>query len=174
MKQFDRELELGFEVSATEAVRMFVRRDMQIVRQCIIYQAWLEKGIIGDYEFRTRIRRTKIEYPDRESEKGKYEFTIKYSKNGESVAEQDNMELNAVITADEYEKLRKIYKTLRGDEAVKKIRTYFKDAGHPSEVYSLDIYPNRKEDKGRIEIEFDTEKEMSDYIPPEWLKKLIK
>ena len=113
MKQFDRELELGFEVSATEAIKAITRENMIITHQDIIYQTWLEEGIVGDYKFRTRIRRTEIMRPDIcGSWDGKCEYTTKYSKSDETAAEQDNMELNAEITPEEYKRLQKIYQVV--------------------------------------------------------------
>ena len=109
MKQFDRELELGFEVSATEAMKIITREHCLITHQDIIYQIWLEEGEVGGYKFRTRIRKTENMRSDLRgswvnlsgSWDGKYEFTTKYSKSDETAAEQDNMELNAKITLEE-------------------------------------------------------------------------
>ena len=117
MKTYDRELELSFEVSAAKAIKIMTRENLVILQQHIIRQTWLEEGKVGNYKFRTRIRRTKISYPDTIAEKkpengswpGKCEFTTKYSKNDEKAAKQDNMELNAEITLVEYARLKKIY-----------------------------------------------------------------
>ena len=173
MKTYDRELELGFEVSATKAMKIITRENLVIIQQNIIHQTWLEEGEIGDYEFRTRIRRTEITYPDANgSWEGKCEFTTKYSKNDEQVAVQDNMELNAAITPEEYEKLKKIYK-VAGKEEVVKIRTYFGTPLDTVSVYTLDTYPNEEGDRARIEIEFKNKQEMEDWRAPDWLQDLV-
>lgn len=173
MKTYDRELELGFEVSATKAMKIITRENLVIIQQNIIHQTWLEEGEIGDYKFRTRIRRTEITYPNANgSWEGKCEFTTKYSKNDEQVAVQDNMELNAEITPEEYEKLKKIYK-VAGKEEVVKIRTYFGTPLNPLSIYTLDTYPNEEGDRARIEIEFKSKEEMHRWKAPAWLKELI-
>ena len=174
MKQFDRELELGFEVSATEAIKAITRENMIITHQDIIYQTWLEEGIVGDYKFRTRIRRTEIMRPDISgSWAGKCEYTTKYSKSDETAAEQDNMELNAEITFDEYVQLQKIYQVADKEET-KKIRTYFRAPLDAFTIYTLDTYPNEEGDRARIEIEFSNKEDMKRYRVPQWLKELIK
>ena len=174
MKQFDRELELGFEVSATEAIKVITRENMIITHQDIIYQTWLEEGIVGDYKFRTRIRRTEIMRPDIcGSWAGKCEYTTKYSKNNETAAEQDNMELNAEITPEEYKRLQKIYQ-VAGKEETKKTRTYFRIPLDAFTIYTLDTYPNEEGDRARIEIEFSNKEDMKRYRIPQWLKELIK
>ena len=174
MKQFDRELELGFEVSATEAIKAITRENMIITHQDIIYQTWLEEGIVGDYKFRTRIRRTEIMRPDIcDSWDGKCEYTTKYSKSDETAAEQDNMELNAEITPEEYKRLQKIYQ-VAGKEETKKIRTYFRTPLDAFTIYTLDTYPNEEGDRARIEIEFSSKEDMKRYRIPQWLKELIK
>lgn len=172
MKQFDRELELGFETTATEAIKA-IPRDKIITHQDIIYQTWLEEGVVGDYKFRTRIRRTEIMRPDMyDSWAGKCEYTTKYSKSDETAVEQDNMELNAEITPEEYKRLQKIYQ-LAGKEEIKKIRTYFRTPLDAFTVYTLDIYPNEEGDRARIEIEFSNKEDMKRYRVPQWLKELI-
>ena len=174
MKQFDRELELGFEVSATEAIKAITRENMIITHQDIIYQTWLKEGIVGDYKFRTRIRRTEIMRPDIcDSWDGKCEYTTKYSKSDETAAEQDNMELNAEITPEEYKRLQKIYQ-VAGKEETKKIRTYFRTPLDAFTIYTLDTYPNEEGDRARIEIEFSSKEDMKRYRIPQWLKELIK
>ena len=174
MKQFDRELELGFEVSATEAIKTLTRENMIITHQDTIYQTWLEEGIVGDYKFRTRIRRTEIMRPDiGGSWAGKCEYTTKYSKSDETAAEQDNMELNAEITFEEYVQLQKIYRTADKEET-KKIRTYFRTPLDAFTIYTLDTYPNEEGDRARIEIEFSNKEDMKRYRMPQWLKELIK
>ena len=174
MKQFDRELELGFEVSATEAIKAITRENMIITHQDIIYQTWLEEGIVGDYKFRTRIRRTEIMRPDIcGSWAGKCEYTTKYSKSDETAAEQDNMELNAEITPEEYKRLQKIYQ-VAGKEETKKIRTYFRTPLDAFTIYTFDTYPNEEGDRARIEIEFSSKEDMKRYRVPQWLKELIK
>lgn len=174
MKTYDRELELGFEVSAAKAIKIITREGLSILNQNIIHQTWLEEGEVGDYKFRTRIRRTEITYPTvHEPFAGKCEFTTKYSKNNEKAAAQDNMELNAEITLEEYEKLKKIYEAA-GKEEVAKIRTYFRTPLDPFTIYTLDTYPNEEGDKARIEIEFSTKEEMKQWKAPTWLKELIK
>lgn len=173
MKIFDRELELGFEVSAAKAIKIMTRENLVILNQNIIHQTWLEEGEVGDYKFRTRIRRTEIAYPDAIiSWAGKCEFTTKYSKSDETAAEQDNMELNAEITPEEYEKLKRIYEAA-GKEEVVKIRTYFRTPLNTLSIYTLDTYPNEKGDRARIEIEFKNKQEMEDWRAPAWLKELI-
>ena len=181
MKQFDRELELGFEVSAAQAIKIITRENCLITHQHIIYQIWLEEGEVGDYKFRTRIRKTENMSPDLRgswvslsgSWAGKYEFTTKYSKSDETAAEQDNMELNAEITLEEYLKLKKIYEAA-GKEEVMKIRTYFRTPLDPFTTYTLDTYPNEEGDRARIEIEFSNKENMKRYRIPQWLKELIK
>lgn len=174
MKTYDRELELGFEVSATQAVKIITRENLVILQQNIIHQTWLEEGKVGDYKFRTRIRRTEITYPDANgSWEGKCEFTTKYSKSDEKAAAQDNMELNAEITPEEYEKLKKIYE-VAGKEEVMKIRTYFRTPLNTLSIYTLDTYPNEKGDRARIEIEFKNKEEMYRWKAPAWLNELVK
>lgn len=180
MKTYDRELELGFEVSATKAIKIITRENLVILQQHIIHQTWLEEGKVGDYKFRTRIRRTEISYPDTITEKkfenglwaDKCEFTTKYSKNDEKAATQDNMELNAEITPEEYEKLKKIYE-VAGREEVVKIRTYFRTPLNTLSIYTLDTYPNEKGDRARVEIEFKSKEEMNRWKAPTWFKELI-
>lgn len=173
MKTYDRELELGFEVSAAQAIKAITRENMIILQQNIIHQTWLEEGEVGDYKFRTRIRRTEITYPPvHEPFAGKCEFTTKYSKNDETAVEQDNMELNAEITPEEYQKLKKIYEAA-GKEEVMKIRTYFRTPLNTLSIYTLDTYPNEEGDRARIEIEFKSKEEMSRWKAPDWFKKLI-
>lgn len=173
MKTYDRELELGFEVSAAQAIKAITRENMIILQQNIIHQTWLEEGEVGDYKFRTRIRRTEIAYPDTNgSWAGKCEFTTKYSKSDETAAVQDNMELNAEITPEEYEKLKKIYEAA-GKEEVVKIRTYFRTPLNTLSIYTLDTYPNEKGDRARIEIEFKNKQEMEDWRAPDWLQDLV-
>lgn len=174
MKTYDRELELGFEVSATQAVKIITRENLVILQQNIIHQTWLEEGKVGDYKFRTRIRKTEITYPDANgSWEGKCEFTTKYSKSDEQAAVQDNMELNAEITPEEYEKLKKIYE-VAGKEEVMKIRTYFRTPLNTLSIYTLDTYPNEKGDRARIEIEFKNKQEMYRWKAPAWLNELVK
>lgn len=173
MKIYDRELELGFEVSAAKAIKAITRENLVILQQNIIHQTWLEEGEVGDYKFRTRIRRTEITYPDANgSWAGKCEYTTKYSKNDEKAAAQDNMELNAEITPEEYEKLKKIYE-VAGKEEVVKIRTYFRTPLNTLSIYTLDTYPNEKGDRARIEIEFKNKQEMEEWKAPDWFKELI-
>ena len=173
MKTYDRELELGFEVSAAQAIKAITRENMIILQQNIIHQTWLEEGEVSDYKFRTRIRRTEITYPDANgSWAGKCEYTTKYSKSDEQAAVQDNMELNAEITPEEYEKLKKIYEAA-GKEEVVKIRTYFRTPLNTLLIYTLDTYPNEKGDRARIEIEFKNKQEMEDWRAPDWLQDLV-
>lgn len=173
MKIYDRELELGFEVSAAQAIKIMTRENLVILQQNIIHQTWLEEGEVGDYKFRTRIRRTEITYPDANgSWAGKCEYTTKYSKSDEQAAVQDNMELNAEITPEEYEKLKKIYE-VAGKEEVVKIRTYFRTPLNTLSIYTLDTYPNEKGDRARIEIEFKNKQEMEEWKAPDWLQDLV-
>lgn len=173
MKTYDRELELGFEVSAAKAIKIMTRENLVILNQNIIHQTWLEEGEVGDYKFRTRIRKTEIAYPDAIiSWAGKCEYTTKYSKSDEQAAVQDNMELNAEITPEEYEKLKKIYEAA-GREEVVKIRTYFRTPLNTLSIYTLDTYPNEKGDRARIEIEFKNKQEMEDWRAPDWLQDLV-
>ena len=173
MKTYDRELELGFEVSAAQAIKAITRENLAILNQNIIHQTWLEEGEVGDYKFRTRIRKTEIAYPDAIiSWAGKCEYTTKYSKSDEQAAVQDNMELNAEITPEEYEKLKKIYEAA-GKEEVVKIRTYFKTPFNTLSIYTLDTYPNEEGDRARIEIEFKSKEEMYRWRAPAWLNELI-
>ena len=167
MKTYDRELELSFEVSAAQAIKIITREDLPILIQKVIHQTWLEEGEVGDYKFRTRIRKTEI-FPDAAD----YEFTTKYSKNDEKAAAQDNMELNAVITPEEYQKLKKIYEAA-GKKEVVKIRTLFREPLDASSIYTLDTYPNEEGDRARIEIEFKSKEEMYRWKAPAWLNELI-
>ena len=181
MRTYDRELELGFEVSAAKAIKIMTRENLVILNQNIIHQIWLEEGEVGGYKFRTRIRKTENMRSDLRgswvnlsgSWDGKYEFTTKYSKSDETAAEQDNMELNAKITLEEYQKLKKIYEAA-GKEEVMKIRTYFRTPLDPFTTYTLDTYPNEEGDRARIEIEFSNKEDMKRYRIPQWLKELIK
>ena len=167
MKTYDHELELGFEVSAAQAIKIITREDLSILIQKVIHQIWLEEGEVGDYKFRTRIRKTEI-FPDAAD----YEFTTKYSKSDEQAAAQDNMELNAEITPKEYEKLKKIYEAA-GKEEVVKIRTLFREPLDAFTIYTLDTYPNEEGDRARIEIEFKNKEEMYRWKAPAWLNELI-
>lgn len=167
MKTYDRELELGFEVSAAQAIKIITREGLPILIQKVIRQTWLEEGEVGDYKFRTRIRKTEI-FPDAAD----YEFTTKYSKSDEQAAAQDNMELNAEITPEEYEKLKKIYEAA-GKEEVVKIRTLFREPLDTFSIYTLDTYPNEEGDRARIEIEFKNKEEMYRWKAPAWLNELI-
>ena len=168
MKTYDRELELGFEVSAAQAIKTITREGLSILMQNTIHQTWLEEGEVGDYKFRTRIRKTEIISP----EAADYEFTTKYSKNDEKAAEQDNMELNAEITPEEYQKLKKIYEAA-GKKEVVKIRTLFREPLDAFTIYTLDTYPNEEGDRARIEIEFKNKEEMYRWKAPAWLNELI-
>ena len=173
MKTYDRELELGFEVSATQAIKAITRENMIILQKNIIHQTWLEDGEVSDYKFRTRIRRTEIAYPDANgSWAGKCEFTTKYSKSNEQAAAQDNMEFNAEITLKEYEELKETYEAA-GKEEVMKIRTFFREPLDTVSVYTLDTYPNEEGDRARIEIEFKSKEEMSRWKATDWFKELI-
>lgn len=172
MKTYDRELELGFEVSAAQAIKAITRENLEILNQNIIHQMWLEDGKVGDYKFRTRIRKTEVEYQDALIGASECEFTTKYSKSDETAAEQDNMELNAEITLEEYEKLKKIYEAT-GKEEVVKIRTFLRDPLSFSTLYVFDTYPNEKGDRARIEIEFKSKEEMYRWKAPAWLNELI-
>ena len=167
MKTYDRELELSFEVSAAQAIKIITREDLLILIQKVIHQTWLEEGEVGDYKFRTRIRKTEI-FPDAAD----YEFTTKYSKSDEQAAAQDNMELNAVITQEEYEKLKKIYEAADKEEVVK-IRTFFREPLDAFTIYTLDTYPNEEGDRARIEIEFVNKEAMDRWKAPDWFKELI-
>lgn len=168
MKTYDRELELGFEVSAAQAIKIITREGLSILMQNTIHQTWLEEGEVGDYKFRTRIRKTEIISP----EAADYEYTTKYSKSDEQAAEQDNMELNTGITPEEYEKLKKIYEAA-GKEEVVKIRTLFREPLDAFSIYTLDTYPNEEGDRARIEIEFKNKEEMYRWKAPAWLNELI-
>lgn len=177
MKTYDRELELGFEVSAAQAIKAITREDLTIILQSTIHQTWLEEGEVGDYKFRTRIRKTEASYPDAiGSQASKCEFTTKYSKSNEQAAVQDNMELNAEITPEEYERLKQIYGAADKEEVVK-IRTFLRDLLreplNASVIYMLDTYPNEKGDRARIEIEFKNKQEMEDWRAPDWLQDLV-
>lgn len=174
MKTYERELELGFEVSAAQAIKIITRENLLITSQFVIHQTWLEEGEVGNYKFRTRIRKTETSRTDVGPWRaGKYEFTTKYSKSDETAAEQDNMELNAEITLQEYEKLKEIYGAA-GKEEVVKIRTFIREPLNASAIYTLDTYPNEEGDRARIEIEFSNKKEMERWKAPAWLKELIR
>lgn len=124
MKQFNRELELGFEVSAAKAMKTITRKKFFINHKEIIYQMWLEEGFVGDYKFRIRIRDTMVMVPNisvmiAAAPMPKYEFTTKYSKSDKEAAVQDNMELNTEISQQEYEKLLRIYRLTGKEKTVK-------------------------------------------------------
>lgn len=172
MKTYDRELELGFEVSAAKAIKIMTRENLVVLNQNIIHQTWLEEGEVGDYKFRTRIRKTEVKYQDALIGASECKFTTKYSKNDETAAEQDNMELNAEITLEEYEKLKKIYEAA-GKEEVVKIRTFLHEPLGAFIIYTLDTYPNEKGDRARIEIEFKSKEEMYRWKAPAWLNELV-
>ena len=178
MKTYDRELELGFEVSAAKAIKIITRENLVIDNQLLIHQTWLEEGEVGDYKFRTRIRKTEVVYPDLKTDPlgvwlNKCEFTTKYSKNNERAAVQDNMELNAEITPEEYQKLKAIYQAA-GKEEITKIRTYFREIVNSFPIYyTLDTYPNEEGDGARIEIEFVNKEEMRRWRAPAWLNELV-
>lgn len=172
MKTYDRELELGFEVSAAKAIKIITRENIEILNQNIIHQMWLEDGKVGDYKFRTRIRKTEVEYQGALIGASECKFTTKYSKNDETAAEQDNMELNAEITLEEYEKLKKIYEAA-GKEEVMKIRTFLREPLGFSTLYVFDTYPNEEGDRARIEIEFKSKEEMYRWKAPDWLNELV-
>lgn len=177
MKTYDRELELGFEVSAAKAMKIITREKLFINHKEIIHQMWLEEGFVGDYKFRTRIRDTMAVVPNipvmiAAAPMPKYEFTTKYSKNDESATEQDNMELNATISQQEYDKLLRIYKPI-GKEEVVKVRIYFSEPQNPHTVYTIDTYPYENNDRARIEIEFSTEEQIKQWKAPSWFKELI-
>lgn len=169
MKQYERELEYSFSVSAAQAAKLFRDGTLTPVATEKITQTWLEQGEVGGYKIRRRIRKIEALTYD----KIIYEYTTKYSKNDEKAAAQDNMELNAEITLEEYEKLKKIYEAA-GKEEVAKIRTYFRTPLDPFTIYTLDTYPNEEGDKARIEIEFKNKQEMKQWRAPDWLKELIK
>ena len=178
MKTYDRELELGFEVSAAKAIKIITRENLVIDNQLLIHQTWLEEGEVGDYKFRTRIRKTEVVYPDLKTDPfgvwlNKCEFTTKYSKNNERAAVQDNMELNAEITPEEYQKLKAIYQAASKEE-ITKIRTYFREIVNSFPIYyTLDTYPNEEGDRARIEIEFVNKEEMHRWRAPAWLNELV-
>lgn len=167
MKQYERELEYSFSVSAAQAAKLFKDGTLTPISQEKITQTWLEQGEVGGYQIRRRIRKTEaLTY-------GwiKYEYTTKYSKNNERAAAQDNIELNAKITPQEYNKLLQIYSSEADVETVNKVRTYFTDRIQPSTVYSIDVYPGKA--AARIEIEFTSEKEMRSWKAPDWLKAIL-
>lgn len=165
MKQFNRELEYSFNVSAAQMRYHFKKGDITPFNQLRIEQAWIEQGEIGEYKIRRRIRK--------EEDLGlgtvKYEYTTKYSKNNERAAAQDNMELNAPLTAKEYGKLFEVCSSETDVKKTRKIRTYFKDG--TGEIYTLDSYPDS--DKARVEIEFQNKEMMGKWIPPKWLLAAI-
>lgn len=168
MKQYDRELEYSFSVSAAQAAKLFRDGTLTPVATERITQTWLEQGEVGGYKIRRRIRKIEALTYD----KVIYEYTTKYSKNDEKAATQDNMELNAEITPEEYEKLKKIYE-VAGKEEVVKIRTHFRTPLNTLSIYTLDTYPNEEGDRARIEIEFKSKEEMSRWKAPDWFKELI-
>lgn len=168
MKQYERELEYSFSVSAAQAAKLFRDGTLTPVATERIAQTWLEQGEVGGYKIRRRIRKIEALTYD----KVIYEYTTKYSKNDEKAATQDNMELNAEITPEEYEKLKKIYE-VAGKEEVVKIRTYFRTPLNTLSIYTLDTYPNEEGDRARIEIEFKSKEEMSRWKAPDWFKELI-
>lgn len=167
MKQYERELEYSFSVSAAQAAKLFRDGTLTPVATERITQTWLEKGEVGGYKIRRRIRKIEaFTYGN-----VIYEYTTKYSKNDERAAAQDNIELNATITFQEYNKLLQIYSSEADVETVNKVRTYFTDRIHPSTVYSIDIYPGKA--AARIEIEFSSLAAMQRWRAPDWLKAIL-
>lgn len=167
MKQYERELEYSFSVSAAQAAKLFRDGTLTPVATEKITQTWLEQGEVGGYKIRRRIRKIEaLTYGEI-----KYEYTTKYSKKGERAAAQDNMELNAKITPQEYNKLLQIYSSEADIETVKKVRTYFKDRRQPAVLYSIDVYSEKA--AARIEIEFDSPAEMKRWRAPDWLKAIL-
>lgn len=167
MKQYERELEYSLSVSAAQAAKLFRDGTLTPVATERITQTWLEKGEVGGYKIRRRIRKTEtLTYGN-----VIYEHTTKYSKNDERAAAQDNIELNATITFQEYNKLLQIYSSEADVETVNKVRTYFTDRIHPSTVYSVDIYPGNA--AARIEIEFSSLAAMQRWKAPDWLKAIL-
>lgn len=167
MKQYERELEYSFSVSAAQAAKLFRDGTLTPVATEKITQTWLEQGEVGGYKIRRRIRKIEaLTYGG-----AIYEYTTKYSKNNERAAAQDNMELNAKITPQEYNKLLQIYSSEADIETVKKVRTYFKDKKQPAVLYSIDVYPEKA--AARIEIEFDSPAEMKRWRAPDWLKDIL-
>lgn len=171
MKTYERELELGFEVSAAQMLKTIAREKLVITCQEVIYQVWLEEGVVGDYKFRTRIRKSVKNIDGLNAMPTQYEFTTKYSKSKEAAEKQDNMELNAKIAEEEYDKLLSIYKAAGKEETVK-VRTCFHEPGWLV-IYSVDTYPTEHNDRARIEIEFTNKEEMRRWKAPQWLKKLL-
>lgn len=165
MKHFDRELEYSFNVSAAQMRYHFKKGDLTPFNQLRIEQVWIEQGEIGEYKIRRRIRKEE----DLALGTIKYEYTTKYSKNDERAAAQDNMEINAPLTAKEYGKLFEIYSAEVDLKKTRKIRTYFKDG--TGDIYALDSYPDN--DKARVEIEFQNKKAMDKWTPPQWLLAAI-
>lgn len=167
MKQYERELEYSFSVSAAQAAKLFRDGTLTPVATEKITQTWLEQGEVGGYKIRRRIRKTEaLTYG-----KAIYEYTTKYSKNDERAAAQDNIELNAKITPQEYNKLLQIYSSEANIETVNKVRTYFKDKRQPLTLYSIDVYPGKA--AARIELEFGSLAEMKRWRAPDWLKEIL-
>lgn len=167
MKQYERELEYSFSVSAAQAAKLFRDGTLTPVATEKITQTWLEQGEVGGYKIRRRIRKIEaFTYGN-----AIYEYTTKYSKNDERAAAQDNIELNAKITPQEYNKLLQIYSSEADAETVDKVRTYFTDKIHPSTVYSIDVYPGKA--AARIEIEFSSLAAMQRWRAPDWLKAIL-
>ena len=167
MKQYERELEYSFSVSAAQAAKLFRDGTLTPVATEKITQTWLEQGEVGGYKIRRRIRKIEaLTYGE-----AIYEYTTKYSKNDERAAAQDNMELNAKITPQEYNKLLQIYSSEADVETVNKVRTYFRDRKQPTVLYSIDVYSGKA--AARIEVEFDSLAEMKRWRAPDWLKAIL-
>lgn len=167
MKQYERELEYSFSVSAAQAAKLFRDGTLTPVATERITQTWLEQGEVGGYKIRRRIRKIEaFTYG-----KAIYEYTTKYSKNDERAAAQDNIELNTKITPQEYNKLLQIYSSEANIETVNKVRTYFKDKIQLLTLYSIDVYPGKA--AARIELEFGSLAEMKRWRAPDWLKEIL-
>lgn len=167
MKTYEHELEYSFSVSAAQAAKLFRDGTLTPVATEKIAQTWLEQGEVGGYKIRRRIR--KIEAFTYGT--AIYEYTTKYSKNDERAAAQDNIELNAKITPQEYNKLLQIYSSEANIETVNKVRTYFKDKIQPWTIYSIDVYPGKA--AARIELEFVSLAAMKRWRAPDWLKEIL-
>lgn len=167
MKTYERELEYSFSVSAAQAAKLFRDGTLTPVATEKITQTWLEQGEVGGYKIRRRIRKIEVLTYG----KAIYEYTTKYSKNNERAAAQDNIELNAKITPQEYNKLLQIYSSEANIETVNKVRTYFKDKIQPWTIYSIDVYPGKA--AARIELEFVSLAAMKRWRAPDWLKEIL-
>ena len=143
----------------------FKKGDTTPFNQLRIEQVWLEQGEIGEYRIRRRIRK--------EEDFGlgtvKYEYTTKYSKNDERAAAQDNMELNAPLTA----KNTASFSRFTPPKPTSKRHGKSGLISRMKRAPSIPSILTPDSDKSRVEIEFQSKEMMDKWIPPKWLLAAI-